>query len=196
VAVDERVAGVALVTLYANDRIKDEAGARAALTAAGLPPTAGPIDPADKRWTYEVAAPEGTRAVRAQLGKAALWAALASDSVRDKVIHHAGTWKDVRVDAAAGTVTLGEARVPLGNVSTLVAFVSPDLPADAEILLVDDAPAAYWYMFPLAAVLALVSVLMVWGLVRVLRGDAPPPAPLVIKPPDAPVGDAPEPPAA
>ncbi len=192
VELDERVAGVALVTLYTNDKVKDELGARAAITDAGLAPAAETVRTTDRSWTFQVAAPEGIPGVRAAISRGNLYAAMASDSVSEKIIRHAGLWKDVTVDAAGKQLKLANGSAfPLGSLASLVAYVDPVLPDDAQILLAGERPGDYWYIGPLYALLAIVLALMVWALVRGLRnpGDAAG-GPLVIQAPDAP-SDAP-----
>jgi hypothetical protein len=187
VELDERVAGVALVTLYTNDTIKDVAGARAALVAAGFVPASTPARATDRSWTFEVPAADGLPALRAAISKANLYAAMASDSVADKIVRHAGTWKDVSVDAAAHQVKLADGGTfPLDSVASLVAYVKPTLPADAEILLVGERPADFWYVLPLYGLLVVVLGLMVWALVRGLRSDGPTALPYSIQAPPMP----------
>jgi hypothetical protein len=187
IELDERVAGVALVTLYTNDTIKDEAGARAALTAAGFAPAATTAKATDRSWTFEVPAPDGLPGLRAAISKANLYAAMASDSVADEIVRHAGHWKDVTVDAAARQVKLADGgSFPLASVASLIAYVKPSLPADAELLLVGEKPADFWYLLPLYGLLALVLGLMVWALVRGLRSDGPTALPYSIQAPPMP----------
>jgi hypothetical protein len=185
VELNERVAGVALVTVYQNDVVKDEAGARAALTAAGLTPAAALARSTDKSWTFEVPAPDGLPGVRAALSKASLYAAMASDSVSDEIVSHVGSWKDFVADGTMVKLADGKS-FPLSSVANVVAHVKPTLPADAEIVLVGDDPARFWYMLPLYGVLALVLGLMAWALVRALRSDGPTALPLTFKPPEVP----------
>ena len=187
VELDERVAGVALVTAYPNDTIKDEAGARAALVAAGLTPAANLARKTDRSWTFEVAAPDGLPGVRATISKASLYAAMASDSVSEQIVRHAGSWKDVSYDPAGQQIKLSDGRsVPLSSVASLIARVKPSLPADAAILLTDEKPDDFWYVLPLYGLLVLVLGLMVWATVRALRSDGPMALPLSIKPPELP----------
>lgn len=195
IELDERVAGVALVTLYANDTVKDEAGARAALTAAGFTPAANVSKSTDRSWTFEVPAPEGVKGVRAAISKANLYAAMASDSVADEIVRHAGSWKDLSVDTAAKQVKLADGGTfPLAQVASLVAYVKPTLPADAEILLTNEAPADFWYVLPLYGLLVVVLGLMVWAMIRGLREGGPAALPYSIQAPAMPVDT--EPPAA
>jgi hypothetical protein len=187
VQVDQRVAGVALVTAYANDNIKDEASARAALTTAGLAPASALANKTDRSWTFEVPAPEGLAAVRATISRANLYAAMASDSVTEKVVRHVGVWKDVTIDPATRQVKLADGTIVPGDaVANLVAFVPPRVPADAELLLVGERPADFWYVLPLYGVLALVLGLMVWATIRGLRSEGPAALPLTIQPPAMP----------
>jgi hypothetical protein len=187
IELDERVAGVALVTLYTNDTIKNEAGARAALVTAGFQPAATTAKATDRSWTFEVPAPDGLPGLRAAISKANLYAAMASDSVADEIVRHAGNWKDVTVDTAARQVKLADGgSFPLASVASLIAYVKPTLPADAEILLVGEQPADFWYVLPLYGLLVLVMGLMVWALVRGLRTDGPTALPYSIQAPAMP----------
>jgi hypothetical protein len=195
IELDERIAGVALVTLYANDTVKDEASARAALTAAGFTPAANVSKATDRSWTFEVPAPDGVKGVRAAISKANLYAAMGSDSVSEEIVRHAGNWKDLAVDPAAKQVKLADGGTfPLAQVASLVAYVKPTLPADAEILLTSEAPADFWYVLPLYALLVVVLGLMLWAMIRGLRSDGPTALPYSIQAPAMPVDS--EPPAA
>jgi hypothetical protein len=186
VVLDERVPGVALVTVYATDQIKDEGGARAGLIAAGAMPAEGLAARNERSWTFEVAAPEGAAALRAVLSRAGFHAALGAGAVTDKVIHHEATWGQLTADPATRAVKLPDGRaLPAAQIARLTAWVAPTLPADAEILLVGETPKGYWYTLPLFGVLALVAAAMVWAFVRALRREEPPTA-VPEAPPEAP----------
>jgi hypothetical protein len=192
VTLDERVPGAALVTLYANDHVKDEAGARAALAAASLPPVAL-AQSTTKSWTYEIAAPGGLEPVRTTIAQADLYAAMSADAVTDKLIRHEGHWRDVKVDPAAGAVHLASGTtVPFDRIVRLTARVPARLHEDPWVLVDGERPGPYWYMFLLDGALALVFLAMTWALVRSLRDPRPPTAPLVLRPPTVP-SDTPEP---
>lgn len=190
VSLDERVPGAALITLYANDHVKDEAGARAALAAANLPAVAL-ARATERSWTLEIAAPAGLEAVRQTIAQADLFAAMSVDAVADKIIRHEGHWRDVKVDAAAKVVRLASgAAIPGDQVVAVSAHLRPTLPAAARVVIVGEVPGDYWYLFVLDGVLALVAAAMVWAGLRGLRDHRPPEVPLSFSPPAVPGTDA------
>ena len=159
VSLEERVTGVALVTLVATDTIKDEPGARRALEAAGL--AGRPVEKTDTSWTYEVALDATDAAAR--LRAARLHAGVAEA----KRIVHQGQAGALRVDGDA--VVLGDRRVPRAAVTLVTVLTPPAIPEDAWVLRSGDTPAALWYMRPVYGLLALIALLMVWALVVDLR---------------------------
>jgi hypothetical protein len=178
VLLEEIVSGVARVTVVRAGTTLDEASARAQLLAAGvvIKGAEAPLAQTDKSWTYEVLAPRGVSAVAAEVAAAKLYSA----RVSEKVAFHRVPFRDVKVDAGAQTVQIGETQVAAGSLSRVAFLVEPTLPGDARILLVDEAPAAYWYVPIVYGALLLVSAAMIWALARALlpeRHHAPAPLP-------------------
>jgi hypothetical protein len=179
ITVDERVAGVVLVTLYANDHVTDEASGSAALTAAGLVPRKL-VRSAEKSWTFEVAG-DKTQA-RAAIVKADLYSAMAADSINDELVQHQGLRSQLRVTGNA--LILGQAApIPADLVVRISAWVKPTLPAGAMVLMVGDEPADHRSLFVLDGLLGLLALLMIWAIARGLRTRGPAAVPLTFKPP-------------
>ncbi len=178
VEVDERIDDASLVTMYASADVKDAASARAALAkvADSLAPGAQPVRATDVSWTFEVAG--SVADVTKAIGARHLYAA----AVEEKDIPHNGAYQDLKIDPAAGVVRFAGAEVPLAHVARVAVVVPASIAKDARILLVGEAPAAYWYVAPLSGLLLVVAALMIWALVRSLRAEPEQrPAPVVLE---------------
>jgi hypothetical protein len=84
---------------------------------------------------------------------------------------HQATGGVVRIAGGAGLVRVGDRAFPVGSIVRVALWLPPTLPADAMILLEGDAPRVYWYVPGLYALLGLLSLVMVWALVRSLRTE-------------------------
>lgn len=164
VRLDERVANTLLITVYSTSTVKDDAAARKVLTDIGLAP-APQLTATELGWTFEV--PGTVEQATDAIGKARLYAV----SVEEKIVTWRATWRDLAVDTATGTVRVGPASVPVGQVARVAVLVPMVLGPDATVLMVGETPAAYWYVAPLCALLALFLGLMVWALVRGLKQE-------------------------
>jgi len=166
VAPDSRVAlkvtvpGRARVDFVKTDDIGDEAAARAALEKMGLSPS--PVEHTDSSWSFEVAG--GADAVNAGLRAARHFGAAAAPKVETL----SGVAADLDLSAPDAIRLAGRA-VPRAAVEHAIFWTQPALPADAWVLSAGDTPASLWYMRPLYAMLALISVLMLWALAVDLR---------------------------
>jgi hypothetical protein len=175
--VDERVAGVALITVYATDTVKDAAAARAGLVAAGVSPAEAMVAASDRSWTFEAPAPDGPAALRALISRAGFRAALGAGAVTEKIIHHETRWGQLGFDGVQKAIKLPDGRaLPAAQVARLTVWVAPNIADDARVVIVGESPRTYWYLLPLFAVLGLVAVFMVWAFVRALKREAPPQA--------------------
>jgi hypothetical protein len=165
VQLDQRVAGVAVVAVYKTRDVADEAAARAALATAGF--TVGaPLKVQDTAWTWEVAG--AVDEVSDRLGRARVWAA----GVQEKIVTHRVPAGELKV--VGGVITAGETRVPLAEIARVAVAVPDRLPAGATVIVAGERPADYWWTAPLAGVLGLVALLMIWALVRALRPEKGP----------------------
>lgn len=167
IELDVRIPGVAVVTVYQTEQLADRAAAEAALAAAAGA-AISLASSTEASWTFNVPAPEGRAALEAKLAAAKL--APPFVVAEDQLGRTQGQWADL--DRLLGAVAAED-------VVRLIVFTRPTLPADTLVLLVDDAPGAYWYVPPLYGLLAVFTALMIWALVRALRPEKPPvlPAP-------------------
>lgn len=165
VEIDERIDGVALVTLLATDTLADAAAARRALVAAGLVPDPGlePVATTDASFTFEVPAPAGLSEVRRALAEAKLWNAHAVA----KTVRHTARWGDLAADA--GTIRVAGRTVSLGAVERVALLVRPTLPDHAYVLFEGDAPGTFWYVPVVVGLLLAVSLLTIVAFVRRFR---------------------------
>ncbi len=157
VAVDENTDGV-LVTFVQTDSVTDDASARRALAAAGLPAPTAPGETSLGAWTYEI--PGDPAAVRDKLHAARIFGA----AVDPKLVRHEGARADLTVTPAG--LTLGGKSLPWSRVQRVTFFVPAALPADAWIVLQGESPASLWYVRPLFIAVAAIGALMLWALVR------------------------------
>jgi hypothetical protein len=162
VRIEERAAGTSLVTLVATDQIKDQAGATAALQAAGvLPAAALLVEKTAASWTFRV--PGEPSAVHARLRAARLFGAEAQPVVS----RHEGLLADLHVDGDA--VTLAGATMSKSAIEHLAVMVPRTVPDRVWVLIDGETPGTFWYIRPLYAVLAVIALLMAWAGVRALR---------------------------
>ena len=161
VALEERDAALARVTIVRTDSIADEPAARAALVRAGLVP-GSPVVQGKDSWVYEVSLPSpgDVAAVSAALRAARLFSAQAEP----KLVRTEGTWKQLEV--ADGHVALPGRQVPLASLERLIVYLQPQIPADAVVLVDGDAPGALWYVPFVYGFLSLVALFLVWALFR------------------------------
>jgi hypothetical protein len=165
VVVTELVRDRVRLAALATDERPDAATWTAALVGAGvIAPGTVPVAETDRLWRFDAAAPSGADAVRAALAAAKLFAVTV-----EPVVHRArGAWGDLRVDGDGLRLGVGPA-VPWADVQSVTVAVPHGLPDDAVVLLTEDRPAAYWYVVPLYALLALFVLLFGWALWRALR---------------------------
>ena len=144
-----------------TERLPDVAAWTAALTAAGLTLDATPPTTTGRNATYVVRLPGGALAVSRKLDAAQLWGAIAEPITETR----RSTVDAMRADPAA----LGPGAV---DGDGLLRIWSPmPVPADAVVVLMDEAPGDYWYVLPVAIGLAIIALLFAWATVRALRRD-------------------------
>jgi hypothetical protein len=166
VAVGERVAGQAAVTVFRTDAQRDESAWRHALEATGLlAPGAPLVDTRQDAWTFQVAAPEGVDAVEARLVAARLFAARAEPY--DRTLR--STWG--KLSASAAGLTVGGTLVPWSSITVAAIETPRSAPADARVIITTEAPGDYWYLIPVYLVFAIIALLFGWALVRALRQE-------------------------
>jgi hypothetical protein len=151
----------ASVVFVKTDDVLDEAGARAVLAKLGF--LAGQtLESTENAWTFDLAA--SPDAVNAALRRSRHFGAAASPAV-ETVEGRAG---DLDL-TAADTLRIAGRTSPRAAVEHVIFWVRPVLPEDAWVLSAGDTPGALWYMRPLYAMLALVSLLMIWALTVDIR---------------------------
>lgn len=160
----------ALVTVTFTDRQPDLKAWTDALVAAGILPAATePTSSTATRvtWLVRSDAPGGAKAAtEKKLEAAQLWAS----RVEPVTTRRKSTWKALAITDA--TLGIGDgAALPWSAVDVAALWVPRPLPADAQVLVVGEAPADYWTVKPLAAALALLALLFTWALWRAVKRD-------------------------
>jgi hypothetical protein len=167
VSIVRRVPARAQVRAWVTEERADAPAWALALRGAGLPPAGErAFRGTERAFWFEVAAPSGLDAVRAQLASAHLYAADVSAYTEDVPSH----WGELAVTPSG--LAAGERVIPWDEVSQ-VAVASPHrVPADARIVLTGERPASYWFLLPLYLGLGALLALFGWALLRSLRAAA------------------------
>ena len=164
VEIEERVQGVARVTVIKTDTLKDENAARLALTAALGQPAAAPVETNEGSWVYEIAA--DPTALRARFTDARFYAGV----VEPRFVLHRASLTDVAV-GAAGVRVGGGAEIPFAAIEHAAVYLPTRVPDGAMMLVAGESPSEYWYVPVLFALLGLLSAVVIWAFVRTLRPE-------------------------
>ena len=154
----------ALVVGTYNERHKDLAAWQKALTDAGLTVKDGRDD--RERGFFEVAMPNAVETAKTKLDAAGLVAGRV-----DPVTHHYDTtWGALKASGPAGFTATGTT-VPDAQVDLVGLYVVRSIPSDAWAVIVGEQPQDYWYVLPVAILVALIGLLFAWALVRAVKRD-------------------------
>src|SRR3569623_483661 len=146
-----------------EEKLPNAAAWTTALAAAGIPPLGAPTATTEQA-RFEVA---GTLdEVSAKLKEKELFAA----NVERVRRHYETTWGELKQSSPAGLSAKGKA-VPDAEVDLVGLYVARGIPSDADALLTDDKPDAYWYVLPVTIALAVIALIFGWALVRAVKRD-------------------------
>jgi len=159
--------GAALVVVTYDDKLKDAKAWAEALAAAGvIAPGAAPATTGDDHAAWKVQAPDAVHASEQKLSNAHLWAS----RVEPITARTKAAWRDLK--AGPDGIQLADGRtLPWAAVDVAAVWAPRPVPAGARVLLTDEAPADYWVVRPLYAVLGVLALLFVWALWRAVRRD-------------------------
>lgn len=164
VRIVERSVAAVKITAYATDSYPDEASWRLALqNAAVLQSTDVAVAGTEVSWTYHATTREGAKAIEARLLEARLLGA----RVEPLTATRKARWGEVMLEGE--DIVVGQP--PAGFVPQSIAIAAPPPVADdARILVTTEVPSDFWYVMPIAVVLALFALLFAYGAWRSLRG--------------------------
>jgi hypothetical protein len=148
-----------------NERLPNLAAWTQALADAGIT-VSGPGRDDKERAFFEVSLPGAVASTATKLEAAGLWAARV-DSVTH---HHDTTWRALKTSGPAG-FTVGGLTIPDAQLDLVGLYVVRDVPSDAYALITGENPQDYWYVLPVATVVALIGLLFAWALVRAIKRE-------------------------
>jgi hypothetical protein len=156
-----------------NERLPNLAAWTKALADAGVTVN-GPGRDDRERAFFDVTLPAAVATVATKLEAAGLWAA----RVDPVTHHHETTWRALRHSGPVG-FTVGGLTMPDAQLDLIGLYVVRDIPSDAYAVIVGEKPQDYWYVLPVAILVALIGLLFAWALVRAIRRDFLSPKPAV-----------------
>jgi hypothetical protein len=155
----------AIVVGTYNERLPNLAAWTKALADAGIA-LAGPGRDDKERAYFDVSLPGAVATVATKLEAAGLWAARV-DSVTH---HHDTTWRALKTSGPAG-FTVGGLTIPDAQLDLIGLYVVRDIPGDAYALITGEHPRDYWYVLPVAVLVALIGLVFAWALVRAIKRE-------------------------
>jgi len=164
--------GAASVICSFNERHKDSAACKQALTDAGV--TVGAARDGKEQTHFAVTEKEGeaVAVVRTKLEAAKLWGM----TVEPVVEHLETTWGKLKTSPPTGFVadtrTIADASIDLMGI-----YVSRSIPSGSYALIGGERPQDYWYVLPVTILVALIGLLFLWALVRAVKRDVLSPRP-------------------
>lgn len=159
--------GAAVVIAAFNPRLPSVQAWTDALTAAGvLAPGEQPVRATEELARWEIRRPDAVASINLALEGAQLWGA----RVETATARFRTAWSALQVSEAGVAAPSGV--IPWSAVDVVALWAPRAMPSGAKILLVDDKPAAYWYLTPVYIGLALLAALFTWGLVLAIRRQA------------------------
>lgn len=164
VAVVATVPGqIELLAMSTDDR-PDAASWELALANAGvLAPGERAVGGTEQVFRFLLRTELGLDELRAKLAAAQLFAVTA----RPVTVRRTATWAEL--ESTAQGLRVRDELAPWDDIVSITVTVRHALPAGAVVVLTDEQPGNYWYVLPLAIVLALFAALFAWGLVRTFR---------------------------
>jgi hypothetical protein len=155
----------AVIVAAYNERIPTLAAWTKALTDAGVTIT-GPGRDDRERAFFDVALPGAVSTTTTKLEAAGLWAA----RVDPVTHHHETTWRALETSGPAG-FTVGGLTVPDAQLDLVGLYVVRSIPDGALAVITGERPQDYWYVLPVAILVALIALLFAWALVRAIKRD-------------------------
>ena len=150
-----------------NDRFPDVAAWTAALAqAAVISPDVVPSETTEATAMFSIRGPDATAATQKKLDAAGLGGARV-DAVTAR---HLAPWREVTATEAGLTFPAG-ASLPWSAIDVAAVWLPRVPPASAYVVVVDEAPAQYWYVMPIYVAVIGVGLLFGWALVRAIKRD-------------------------
>jgi hypothetical protein len=167
VALDVTEPDAAVIVGSYNERLPNLAAWQQALADAGITVTGAGRDDRERAY-FDVQAPGAVASVASKLEAAGLWGA----RVDPVTHHHETTWRALKQSGPAG-FTIGGVTIPDAQLDLIGMYVVRDVPGDAYAVIVGENPQDYWYVLPVAIVVALIGLLFAWAFVRAVKRELP-----------------------
>lgn len=159
----------AVIVAAYNERHPNLTAWAKALADAGITVTGNGRDDRERAF-FDVALPGAVATVATKLEAAGLWAA----RVDPVTHHHETTWGALKASGPAG-FTIGSLTIPDAQLDLVGLYVVRSIPDGAFAVITGERPQDYWYVLPVAILVALIGLLFAWALVRAIKRDFVPP---------------------
>lgn len=157
----------AVIVAAYNERHPDLAAWTKALADAGIAVT-GPGRDDRERAFFDVSGADAVATTSSKLEAAGLWAA----RVDPVTHHHDTTWGALKTSGPAG-FTVNAQTLPDAQLDLVGLYVVRSIPDGAYAVIVGEHPQDYWYVLPVAILVALIGLLFAWALVRAIKRELP-----------------------
>jgi hypothetical protein len=166
VTVVERVREGARVVANLREFLPDEGAWLADFAKAGVAVVGNKaIETTEKDLVFEVHDPEGVTGVTKKLRAIQNYSFAAEPLIR----RYESTWGALKPEPAG--LRAGETTVAWDNFDAAALASARPVPGDAMVLVANEKPATYWYVWPVFIGLGLFAALFIWALVRAIRHD-------------------------
>jgi hypothetical protein len=157
----------AVVVVTYNERFPNLAAWAKALADAGVTGV-GPGRDDRERAFFDISMPGAVATIGTKLEAAGLWAA----RVDPVTHHHETTWRALKASGPTG-FTVGGLTIPEAELDLIGMYVVRDVPSGAYAVIIGESPQDYWYVLPVAILVALIGLLFAWAFVRAVRREFP-----------------------
>jgi hypothetical protein len=155
----------ATVVCTFNEHHEDIPSCATELTKAGITATGTPR-PGREQAYFDVATENAVASTTPKLEAAKLWGMRVDPVTR----HYETTWGTLKTSSPAG-FTVDTTTIPDAQLDLVGLFVLRSVPTDAYALILGESPEDYWYVLPVTIILAVITLLFAWALVRAVKRD-------------------------
>lgn len=148
-----------------NEHHEDIQSCAAELTKAGITTTGTPR-PGREQAYFDVTAENAVATTTPKLEAAKLWGMRVDRVTR----HYETTWGKLKSSSPAG-FTVDTTTIPDAQLDLIGLYVMRSIPSDAYALIMGESPEDYWYVLPVTIILAIITLLFAWALVRAVKRD-------------------------
>ena len=133
---------------------------------AGIPTTPTPRLGREQAYFDVTGIENAVATMTTKLEAAKLWGTRVDPVTR----HYDTTWGKLKASSPAG-ITVETTTIPDAQIDLVGLYVVRSIPSDAYAIIIGEHPQDYWYVMPVTVVLALLTLLFAWALVRAVKRD-------------------------